>query len=77
MLNLKPGIDLHEVVLASDRLDQELDCSSIGVANTLAKMNSVAKNGIADLKVKKNLIWFSEKTFSPFRILSLVRNSFY
>ena len=50
MLDLKPGVDLHEVVIPAGRFDQELDCSSVGVADTLAQVDCVSKNSGTNLK---------------------------
>ena len=49
MLDLKPCVDLHEVVVAGGRLHQELDSASVGVADTLAEVHSVTQDGASDL----------------------------
>lgn len=50
VLDLKPGVDLHEVVIPAGRFDQELDCSGVGVADTLAQVDCVSKNSGTNLK---------------------------
>ena len=54
MFDLKSCVDLHEVVIAGRRLDQELDGTGVRIADTLAQMDGVSKNGVSDL-TNKNL----------------------
>jgi hypothetical protein len=53
VLDLKSCVDLHEVVIAGRRLDQELDGAGVRIADTLAQMDGVSKNGVSDLTNKK------------------------
>lgn len=52
MLDLQPSVDFHEVVFAVHRVDQELDGARVVVADTLAKVNSVAKNAVSNLNIR-------------------------
>ena len=53
VLDLKSRVDLHEVVIAGNWIDQELDGAGVRVADALAQVDGVAKNGLADLKQYK------------------------
>ena len=72
MLHLQPRVDLHEVVFAVHRVDQELDGAGVVVADTLAKVNCIAKNAVSNLNIEK----VTKRSCSNNSFPSL-RNTFY
>jgi len=52
VLHLQPGIDLHEVMLASVLVHQELHSPSVAVAHRLTELDSVIKHGLPKDRVQ-------------------------